>query len=184
MTGKAKAGRKTILNQQLSDIICKGIEAGLTHKQAAAFAGISHKTLWEWSKKGERQKSGVYTEFSIALKKSQLQARLTHLSKIDAAGDGGKTFEEETVTEKTEIDAFGNERVVAREIRKTKKVAMPQWQASAWILERRFREEFGRNAKPVSPEEKDSFDTWIDALNEAEEQFGDMEYPEEGNVEE
>lgn len=176
----AKAGRRTILTKEIQDTVCKGIIAGLTYEQACHFAGIGKSSLHTWRQKGEKQKTGKYAEFAKAVKNANIAARLRHLQKIDKASEGGRTFEEETVIEKTEVDENGNERVTAREVKKARRVAMPQWQASAWILERRFRDEFGKGGVGEADGEPDSFDIWVEALSEAEEQYGKEAFPEDG----
>lgn len=167
-------GRQSKLTLTVQNDIIKGIRAGLTYEQAAALAGVGESTFYLWKSKGEKQHSGRYVEFLEALKKANVEARAIHLQRIHKASQGGESFEEVSVCEKTEINpTTGKERVVARETRTTKKMALPVWQASAWILERRFSSEFGRHTTPAQPEERDPMQDWMDGLEEAAAKFGD-----------
>ncbi len=168
----AKAGRPSKLTPDVQEGICNAIRDGLTYEQAAIFNGIGESTFYAWKAKGDKQKSGVYSDFVEAIKKANIVARAIHLQRIHKASQGGEQFEETSVTEKTERDpATGQEVVVARETRTTKKRTLPQWQASAWILERRFPSEFGKHVLPELPDEKDPLQEWLDGLEEAQSQY-------------
>lgn len=173
LDARIKMGRPTKLTPDVQDGICQAIRGGLTYEQSATFNGIHAATFYNWKAKGEKAKSGKYFEFNESLKRANVAARAIHLQGIQKAAQGGETFEEVCVSEKVEIDPrTGNETVVARETKRTKKVAMPTWQARAWILERRFSSEFGRHITPIQPEERDPMQEWMDGLEEAERQFG------------
>ncbi|MDM7920622.1 MAG: hypothetical protein QUS12_15895, partial [Methanosarcina sp.] len=75
---------------------------------AAVAAGIDEKTFYNWMRKGEELKSGIYFQFFQYIKECQAKAVELHLKLITKAANEGS------------------------------------WQASAWILERRHPEEFGR----------------------------------------
>ena len=147
----AKRGRKTKLTQDVQDDICKGIRGGLTYEQAAILGGIHIATFHKWKALGDKATSGVYCDFIDALKKANVEARAVHLQRICMAAFGGQELEEISISEKTEIDpATGEQVIVGRETKTTKKKTLPIWQASAWILERRFPTEFGRHIPPQS----------------------------------
>jgi len=165
-----KTGRKSKLDDQMIEDICDGIRAGLTQEQAAIQAGIHEATFYRWVKLGQKAKAGMFCKFFQSLKKAQVEARQTHLGRISKASEGNQLVHERRVKK----DAAGN--IV--EITLVSKVLPPQWQASAWILERRFPDEFGKHIQPGKPEERDPFDTWIESLMEAEAQFGDLELTE------
>jgi ribosomal protein L15E len=121
---------------------------------------------------GEKAKSGKYWQFCQALKKANVEARALHIQRINRAGQGGAKVEEESVTVKTELNPkTGRQVEVARETRTTTKKALPVWQASAWILERRFPNEFGRHIQPQAPDTKDPMDEWLEALSDAEKEY-------------
>jgi hypothetical protein len=119
------------------DTLLRAISSGLTYKDACAFAGISEGTFYNWKAKAEEAKSGKFFEFLKDIKKANLKAKASHLNNIKSAAFGG----EDVVEERIEVDAKGD---TVSKTTTTKKTAR-QWVASAWILERRFPEEFGRN---------------------------------------
>ena len=166
-------GRKSKLTTEVQEKICAGIKYGLTYEQSAQLAGIGETTFYRWKQAGEKAKSGKYREFWESLKEANVAARAVHLKNIMSAAMGGRSVEETHRSEKVEVDSDGNEKVVAFERRVIEKKAMPVWQASAWILERRFSDEFGKHIQPKAADETDPLDRWLDDLNEAEKQWGD-----------
>jgi hypothetical protein len=160
----------TLINE-----ICGGIEAGLSIKQAAISAGVSESTFHRWKVKGGKAKVGIFREFWERLKKAEIKIRKKHLDRIDRAAAGRQT----SIEKRVKRDGEGN--VVEKTV--ISKVLAPQWQASAWILERKFPGEFGRNATPQDNEGKDPFDRWLEDLREAEAEFGGQEYPIEDELE-
>lgn len=180
MKNKMAKTRTTKLTQEVSDQICKNIRNGLTYEQAATYAGVTRRSLQVWKAKGEIATSGIHYDFNKAVQKAGIEARVLHLSRINKAALVGEEFDEVSIIEKIEIDRVtGLEIVVGREKRITKKKVMPQWQASAWILERRHPAEFGRFVVPKADEGKDPLDQWRDDLQTAEQEFGGIdEFPE------
>jgi len=83
-------------------MICKALRHGATYRAAAEAAGVAYETFNEW-RKDTRPK---YAKFSDAVKRSEADAQLDLLAKIESFGD-------------------------------------KDWRANAWILERRFRQDFG-----------------------------------------
>jgi hypothetical protein len=167
-------GRRTKLTPDVQKAICDGIRGGLTYEQAAIFAGIAERTFHNWRTKGEKAKSGIYHQFVQELKKANVDARAIHIQRISKASQGGAEVVETAVVEKKERDPVtGNEITVTVETRTTKKKALPVWQASAWILERRFPTEFGKHIKPQEADAKDPMDAWLEALEEAEQEYSD-----------
>lgn len=114
-------GRPTKLNYEVQEKIVQAIKAGNYIETAAAYAGISKSTLYDWLKRGEREKQRVaknpryrirksekiYVDFSDAVEKALAEAEMRDVLLI------GKAAEE-------------------------------QWQAAAWRLERKFPERWGR----------------------------------------
>lgn len=116
-----KGGRPTKLTPELQDEICKVIRSGNYIETAAAFAGINKTTLYDWMKRGAREKERIeknprakirkteepFVEFSNAIEKALAHAEIRDVAII------GKAAEE-------------------------------NWQAAAWRLERKFPERWGR----------------------------------------
>ena len=114
-------GRPTKLNFDTHNKIITAIRAGNYIETAAAYAGINKSTLYDWLKRGEREKQRVaknprykirksekpYVEFSNAVEKALAEAEIRDVAII------GKAAEE-------------------------------QWQAAAWRLERKFPHKWGR----------------------------------------
>lgn len=165
------SGRKTKLTDEIIKKICAGIEAGLSQKQAAIHATVSESTYHRWKAKGENAKSGIFREFWERLKKAEIKIRKKHLDRIDKAASGRQT----SIEKRVKRDQKGN--VIERTV--ISKVLAPQWQASAWILERKFPSEFGRNAKVHENDQKDPFDRWLADLEEAKAEFGVEPYPDD-----
>ena len=54
MSKTCKRGRKTKLNKEIIDVICKNIRIGATYAEAAQLAGIAESTFYSWKNKGIR----------------------------------------------------------------------------------------------------------------------------------
>lgn len=119
-------GRPTKLNIDTHNKIISVIRAGNYIETAAAYAGIDKSTLYDWLKRGEREKQRVaqnprcnirksekpYVEFSNAVEKALAEAEVRDVAIID-------------------------------------KAAEDQWQAAAWRLERKFPDRWGRKRLDV-----------------------------------
>lgn len=113
-------GRPTKLTPELQAKIVSAIAAGNYMETAAAYAGISRDSLYEWLKRGRKERLRIeagmpknrretrYAEFSEAVEKSMAQAEVADIAVIGMAAASG------------------------------------QWQAAAWRLERKYPEKYGR----------------------------------------
>ena len=113
-------GRPTKISNEITHKIITAIRAGNYIETASAYAGINKSTLYDWLKRGEREKQRVaqnhrykirksekpYVEFSNAVEKALAEAEVRDVAII------GKASEE-------------------------------QWQAAAWRLERKFPDRCG-----------------------------------------
>ncbi len=133
-------GRTTKVKEVKEDLL-KLISIGFTYKEAIDSVGIDESTFYRWQKQGKVQKKGQYFEFYKELKKANLMAKKVHLSNIHKQAQGGQDIQK--IREKI-IEG----KLIEREILKEK--TQPIWQASAWILERRYPNEFGRNRVEIS----------------------------------
>ena len=136
-------GRRSKLTPDLQATICGHIANGLTFKDAFTLAGVSESAFYKWRQRGEQAQSGKFREFVQALKDAESAFRETHLSVIRRAA----TEPSETVKEHIKRNPDGSE---LREVTRTR--SPPMWAPSAWLLERKFPEEFGRRQIEVGGE--------------------------------
>lgn len=113
--------RPTKLNYKMQEQIVQAIRAGNYIETAASYAGINKTTLYDWLRRGAREKERVannnrarirkeeqpYVEFSNAVEKALAEAEM-------------------------------------RDVLTISKAAEEQWQAAAWRLERKFPDRWGR----------------------------------------
>lgn len=108
--------------------------------RCAELAGITYQTYRQWMKKGNDIRHPVHRRFRFKVKQIGAQNEREALDIIrKAAGGGAKVVETKVV-----VGPRGAEttRIV--------KAALPIWQAAAWFLERRHRDDYGRDALPES----------------------------------
>ena len=135
-----KKGRPTKLTPEAQAAIVHQLELGNYVETAAIVSGVSKVSLYDWLKRGEKQKSGVFREFLNAVLKAQAFAETRDLDVIDRAAQG---VEEVVIKETFEKNKEGNLVLVDKKIEK--KVNF-DWKASAWRLERRSPKKFGRRS--------------------------------------
>ena len=129
-------GRKTLLTKQAHTAVLEGIAAGLRYADAATLAGVHPRTLRAWRTRGDEA-----------------------LEPVGALIDSGDLNPAETATFADILDLIDpTERPYARLVfdlaeartkgkaellAKMRKHADSEWRAAAWILERRYPDEFG-----------------------------------------
>ncbi|MDD5109503.1 MAG: hypothetical protein PHC29_08430 [Candidatus Omnitrophica bacterium] len=138
-------------SKKVVDEICKYIGAGNTAKDACLMCDISEETFYNWQrpevkdkKTGEMIKNPQFhPELSELLKKAEAKFKATHISIINRAASGTKGLIK-TVKQNGDIE----EKEVWLE--------KPNWFASAWVLERKFKKEYavrreitGEDDKPI-----------------------------------
>lgn len=134
MAASRKRGRRagdTKLTPAVQADIVKYASAGVPRRFIAAAVGIGVRTLAEYVAKGKRGGAGndVYRQFLHALKAAESRSVAGSVGRIKQAAMGGAVVERKSVT------VMGVTTV-------TEKVAQPLWTADAWLLERRYPEEF------------------------------------------
>ncbi|MBW2636985.1 MAG: hypothetical protein JRC86_05605 [Deltaproteobacteria bacterium] len=116
-----KRGRPTKLTQAVQKKIVDAIRMGNYIETAAAYAGVNKVTLYDWLRRGQREKDRVaknprakirvkerpFVEFSNAVEKALAEAEMRDVAIIGEAAE-------------------------------------KQWQAAAWRLERKFPARWGR----------------------------------------
>ena len=73
------------LTPEVQQKIVDAIRLGNYIETAAAYAGISKSTLYDWLKKGGRARSGKYREFSDAVEKALAESEMRDVAVITAA---------------------------------------------------------------------------------------------------
>ncbi len=137
MTDKKRTrGRPTKLTPSVQDTICQFIAAGNYIGVACKAAGIDHATYDRWLVKAEQNKSSIYAKFAEAVKRAESEAETRNVLLIAKMAAGGSP-----VRRTTRYDRQGN--VVAVD----EQLAQPNWQAAAWLLERKNPERWGRRER-------------------------------------
>lgn len=136
-----KGGRPTKLTPELQEEICKAIRAGNYIETAAAFAGISKNTLYDWMKRGAREKERLAKNPRAKVKKSEAPF-------VDFSDAVEKAL---AAAEVRDVMLIG-------------KAAETQWQAAAWRLERKFPDRWGRKERLEVAAEVD-ISSYVNALS-------------------
>ena len=119
--------RRTKLNADVQRRIIQAIQEGATYELAAQFGGITRTTLYYWLKKGEE------------IKEEQEQ-----VEQYEAVGEEDPLLTFFNEFKKAEaICCVGALAVIKKEAR------TGTWQAAAWLLERRFPQQYARNQQPA-----------------------------------
>lgn len=78
-------GRKTKLNAEVTERICKALRAGTYRKTAATLARISEKTFYGYLNRGQTEKAGLYHDFFEAVQLAEAEGEAHLLATINAA---------------------------------------------------------------------------------------------------
>lgn len=111
--------RPTKLNPDMIQRICRVIHAGNYIETAAAYAGISKSSLYDWMKRGREERDRIGSGMPPVEGEAIYLEFLDSIEKALAAGE-------------------------IRDVAIIAKAAEDTWQASAWRLERRFPFRWGR----------------------------------------
>jgi len=114
-------GRPTKFSNEIKHKIITAIRAGNYIETASAYAGISKNTLYDWLRRGEREKQRVEKNPRYKIRKSEQPF-------VDFSDAVEKALAEAEV----------------RDVAIIAKAAEEQWQAAAWRLERKFPDRWGR----------------------------------------
>lgn len=132
--------RKPKLTKDRQAKIIEALELGMKIKDVCAIGDISPDTYFAWIKRGENGEGKMYSDFSDAVKKAVPIAKAARINMILEAARGGQEITEKRITSRK----VGEANVEVIEQVATVRQAAPQWQATAWLLERQFPNEFGR----------------------------------------
>jgi hypothetical protein len=120
--------------------IITAVAGGVPYYQACLLADVPQSTATLWMEKGEGRHSQQrptpqLVAFVAAIKKAETQDEARRLLRISQAGEGGVVVSEKTTR-------YPDGRVVT-EVQRT----VPQWQAHAWMLERKYPDRYGRRVQ-------------------------------------
>ena len=123
-------------NRRKRLIICAGVENRLPLARAAALAGVSSKTVYQWMAKGkDHEKNPTHFFFRKKIKRLQAEVEQEALDIIREASKGGAKILDTSIS-------FGPK---GTEIKRRTKTLAPSWAAAAWFLERRHRDSYGKD---------------------------------------
>lgn len=87
---RKRGGRPTKLDPAIAAKVIEFLKRGNYVETAAAAAGVSKVTVYDWLRRGAREKSGPFHDFAIAADQAQAEAEaldLARLEKLALKGD-------------------------------------------------------------------------------------------------
>ena len=137
-------GRPPKLTPEIEEIIIDLIgNEGMTYVDACRVAGISERSFQRWKARGETAISGLYWHFWQQIKRAEGEFRKFHQNRLKAAATETTTTTKKTVRSQ----GAGAETVTYQEVTTTEHPPDPKW--SAWLLERKFPEQYSRRVLEV-----------------------------------
>jgi DNA-directed RNA polymerase beta' subunit len=131
-----KRGKKPLLlTPTVHKHIVEAAAKGVPRRFFADLAGCTQRNVRLWLARGKKEKKGVYSSLYSAVKRAEASAVLDRVARIEAAAIGGFVTERTVITQNDGAT------------RETEKMAKPEWTADAWMLERRYPEEFALQRK-------------------------------------
>jgi transposase len=146
-------GRNSKLTPKIQAAFITGILKYQTIEDICDKVRIDSSTYYRWLDIGKESscksgKSHKYQEFYSAIKEANEKVQDKLLEAIEKAGTEG--FEQTNVNCKEVTDSKGN---AIKTVNTEKRETSPQWQACAWLLERRFPKKWGKQSMIESDEE-------------------------------
>ena len=126
-------GRKTKLNPELHERIVSYVKAGAYIETAAAAAGISKVTLYDWLKRGAREQQGPFHDFARDIEDAQAQDEIRSVVGIERIAGAPSTRSVPCPSCKAPVS-----------------VQLPtavQLNALTWKLERKYPERYGNRLR-------------------------------------
>jgi hypothetical protein len=147
--------RPTMLSDEVRDRLLKAVRAGAPYVQAARAAGIHDATFRRWMARGEEEQQRQdddqppdeheepFRAFRAAVLRARADTAVRGVALIQQAAAGGAVIRE---VNRRYRDPESGQMVEETEVQR----AAPEWRAAAWLLERAFREDFGRGPVEVT----------------------------------
>lgn len=133
-------GTSPKLTLELIEEISLLLRKGCYVETAAAACGISKDTFYRWLRSGKTAKNSLEGKLSDAVLKSVAESELRDLEIIDKAAQG--------TADKLDTDEQGNLILDSKGRPVVFEYGLPpNWKASAWRLERKFPDRWGRKTK-------------------------------------
>jgi len=137
-----KMSNKTKLDAVLIERILLSIRQGAFIETAAAFAGVSKQSLYNWMKRGAREQQRVKKNPHCRVKKEEA-IYVEFVEKIELAMATAELLD----------------------IAKINKAAKNDWKAAAWKLERKYPKRWGRRIQFAGDKEEPLVvQTWADVV--------------------
>lgn len=121
---KKERGRPTVLTPEVTDTILTLVRAGNYLEVAAAAAGVSRDSLFEWLKRGARERRSV----TDGKRQKPRKSEQPFVDFSDALQKARGTSE-------------------AADLEVIRRAAVKNWQAAAWRLERKHPQRWGRRER-------------------------------------
>ena len=99
------------LTPEVQKRIIDAMKLGSTKELAAAYGGISRRSLYNWIEKGETQKSGIYYDFRKAMEQAEGERVARWLAIINKAAQNDNWTSAAWLLERTRPDDYGRNRV-------------------------------------------------------------------------
>jgi hypothetical protein len=85
-----RPGPDTILTPEIQEKIVQCILRGAYVETAVTYAGVSKQAFYNWLKRGNREKEGIYRRFVDAIEKAMSESELTDILIVDKSAKGGQ----------------------------------------------------------------------------------------------
>jgi hypothetical protein len=148
--------RPTKLTPELQQSIVDRIIAGNFPEFAAQSLGITPRTYYGWMRRGKQAGKGMFFQFLQAVIKARATDQVENVLFVKRGMKGGQVVERRTITKRD-----GTQEVI-------EKFSKGEWQAGAWMLERKFPHLWGlRPGKELMEmgEQLDELRRRLDALS-------------------
>lgn len=128
------AGRRSLLTVKTHTTVLNHIRNGLTHTDAARLTGIGHRTFYDWRTRGEQALDAIYQTVDSAAEATwdTIEPHIPETERPYAR------FAVELATAETEGKQTAIEALRAG--------MADDWRAAAWYLERKYPDEYSRQA--------------------------------------
>lgn len=129
------------LTEELIEKISEALKMGSYVETAVAYCGISKDTFYRWLRMAVKDDAdGMYRKLSDAIQRSWAEAEMRDLEVLNKAALGSP--------DRLEVDENGNVVIDSDGFPVVAEYGLaPNWRVSAWRLERKFPERWGRKAR-------------------------------------